>query len=248
VWTVVLCEQLFCVNSCFVWTVVLCEQLFCVSSCFVWAVVLCEQLFCVNSCFVWTVVLCEQLFCVSSCFVWTVVLCEQLFCANSCFVRTVVLCEQLFCANSCFVRTVVLCEQLFSLMIRKMIFEISGWTDTYNDSSKNTNVKYEINKLSTNKRCQLLENILPINETSEQKSNGYCNVDFIFTLDQTKVSLICGIKVIFSALNLYLFLKCISSDLRSLCSLWFDMRSVCYLLCNNTHSDRSGKWHRKCKQ
>jgi len=52
---------------------------------------------------------------------------------------------------------------------------------TNNESSNNTNVKSEINKLSTNKRCQFLENIVPIKETSEQKPNGYCNVDFVFT-------------------------------------------------------------------
>jgi len=58
-----------------------------------------------------------------------------------------------------------LCEQLFSLMIRKKIFEISDRTDTNNESSKNTNVKSDINKVSTNKRCQFLESIVPINET-----------------------------------------------------------------------------------
>jgi len=47
----------------------------------------------------------------------------------------------------------------------------------------NTNVKSEINKLSKNKRCQFLENIVPINETSEQSPNGYCNVDFVFKLE-----------------------------------------------------------------
>jgi len=62
-----------------------------------------------------------------------------------------------------------------------------------------------MNKVSTNKRCQFLENIVPINETSEQNSNGYCNVDFVFTLYQTNASLICGIKVIFSVMKLYLF-------------------------------------------
>jgi hypothetical protein len=61
--------------------------------------------------------------------------------------------------------------------------------------------------------------ILPINETSEQNSNGYCNVDFVFTLDQTNASFICGIKVTFSIMNLYLFLKCIPSDLKSLTAL-----------------------------
>jgi len=133
-------------------------------------------------------------------------------------------------------------------MIRKKIFEISGWTDNNNKSNKNTNVKFNINKLSTNKRCQFLENIVPIDETSEQNSNEYCNVDFVFTLDPPNDSFIWGIKVIFSIMNLYLFLKCMPSDLKSLSSLWFDMRSICYLVCNNMHSYRSGKWHRKCKQ
>jgi hypothetical protein len=36
-----------------------------------------------------------------------------------------------------------------------------------NESSKNTNVNSEINKLSTNKRCHFLEIIVHINETSE---------------------------------------------------------------------------------
>ena len=125
-----------------------------------------------------------------------------------------------------------MCEQLFSLMIRKKIFEISGWTDINIESSKNTNVKSEVNKVSTNKRCQFLENILLINETSERNSNGYYNVDFVFTLDPTNASLICGIKVIFSIMDLYLFLKCITSDFKSLSSLWFDMFCICYLLCN----------------
>jgi hypothetical protein len=74
--------------------------------------------------------------------------------------------------------------------------------DTNKDSSKNTNVKFEINKVSTNKRRQFLENIVRINETSEQNSNGYCNVDFIFTFDPINVSFIFGIKVIFSIMNL----------------------------------------------
>jgi len=54
--------------------------------------------------------------------------------------------------------------------------------------------------------------------------------------------------VLFSVKNLHLFLKCMPSDLKSLSSLWFDMHSACYLLCNNMHSYRSGKWRRKCKQ
>jgi len=74
---------------------------------------------------------------------------------------------------------------------------MSGWTDTNNDSSKTTNVKSEITQVNANKRCQFLENILLINETSEQKSYGYCNVDFVFTLNQTNASVIRDIKVIF---------------------------------------------------
>ena len=64
--------------------------------------------------------------------------------------------------------------------------------------------------------------------------------DFVFMLDPTNASCICGIKVIFSIMNLYLFLKCMPSDLKSLSSLWFDMRSICYLLCKSAHSYRSG--------
>jgi hypothetical protein len=136
----------------------------------------------------------------------------------------------------------------FSLMIRKKIFKISGRTDTNNVSTKNTNVKSETNKVSGNKGCQFLEYIFPINKTSEQNSNGYCNADFVFTLDQTNASFICGIKVIVSTMNLYLFLKCIHFDRSSLFTLWFDMRIICYPLCNNMHSYRNGKWHCKCKQ
>ena len=117
---------------------------------------------------------------------------------------------------------------------------------TNNESSRNTNVKSEINKLSTNKRCQFPENIVHVNETSEQNSNGYCNVDIVFTLDPTNASFICGIMVIFSIMNL--FLKCITSDLKFLSTLWIDIRSICYILCNNMHCYWSGKWHRKCKQ
>ena len=88
-------------------------------------------------------------------------------------------------------------------MRRNKVFEISGWTDTNNDNSKNTNVKSEINKVSTNKRFQFLENIVLINETSEQNANGYCNVEF--TLNQTNASFICGIKVILSVMNFIYF-------------------------------------------
>jgi hypothetical protein len=38
---------------------------------------------------------------------------------------------------------------------------------------------------------------VPINETPEHNSNGYCNGDFVFTLNKTNDSFICGIKVIF---------------------------------------------------
>jgi hypothetical protein len=50
---------------------------------------------------------------------------------------------------------------------------------TNNESSKNTN-KSEINKLRTNNRCQILENIVPINETSEQNPIRYCKKIFIY--------------------------------------------------------------------
>ena len=103
-------------------------------------------------------------------------------------------CFQLVLQICLIISTKFLCEQLFSLMRRNKVFEISGWTDTNNDNSKNTNVKSEINKVSTNKRFQFLENIVLINETSEQNANGYCNVEF--TLNQTNASFICGIKVI----------------------------------------------------
>ena len=71
----------------------------------------------------------------------------------------------------------------FHSWYEKMIFEISGWTDTNNESSKNTYIQSDINKLSINKWCQVFENIVPINETSEENTNGYCNGDFVFTLD-----------------------------------------------------------------
>jgi hypothetical protein len=44
--------------------------------------------------------------------------------------------------------------------------------------------------------------------------------------------------VLFSIIDLYLFVKCVPSDLKSLSPLWFDMRSICYILCNNMHSYR----------
>ena len=65
---------------------------------------------------------------------------------------------------------------------------------------------------------------MPINEISEQKSNGYCNIDFVFTLDQTNASFIFAIST-FSIMNLYLFLKCIPSDR---ISLPFEMRNILF--------------------
>ena len=107
---------------------------------------------------------------------------------------------------------------------------------TNNESTKNTNVKSEINKLNTNNRCQFLDNILPMKETSEHNPNRYCNVDFVFALGLNTCFLYFGIMVLFSIMNLYLFLKCIPSLLKFLSSLCFDMRSFCYLLCNNIDS------------
>ena len=34
---------------------------------------------------------------------------------------------------------------------------------------------------------------------------------------------------------MYLFSKCIPADLKSLGSLWFDLRSFCYPLCSDMH-------------
>jgi len=38
-----------------------------------------------------------------------------------------------------------------------------------------------------------------------QNWNGYCNVDFVFTLDPTNTSFICGIRAIFSIKNFIYF-------------------------------------------
>jgi len=97
---------------------------------------------------------------------------------------------------------------------------------TNNESSKNTNVKSEIDKLTTNNRRHFLENILAINETSGQNPNRHCNVDFLFTLGSNKNFLYLWYNGTFSIMNLYLFLKCISFDLKSLSSVWFDIRSM----------------------
>jgi hypothetical protein len=48
----------------------------------------------------------------------------------------------------------------------------------------------------------------------------------------------------FGIVPLYLLLKYVSCDLKSLCSLQFDMRSVRYLLYNGMNSYKSGKWRR----
>jgi hypothetical protein len=71
-------------------------------------------------------------------------------------------------------------------MKRKKIFRISGTADANNESSKNTYVKPEINRLSTDKRCHFLEMIAPINETPEHKQDEYCNVDFVFIFRSNK--------------------------------------------------------------
>jgi len=54
------------------------------------------------------------------------------------------------------------------------------------ESSSNKNFKPDTNKLSTNKRCQFLENIVIRSEVSEQNLNGYCKVDFVFSLESNK--------------------------------------------------------------
>ena len=74
-----------------------------------------------------------------------------------------------------------LCEQLFSRMIRERSSKYQVEQDTNNDRSENTNVKSEINKVNTNKRCQFLENIGSIKETSEQNSNNSKPGHTVFT-------------------------------------------------------------------
>jgi hypothetical protein len=51
-----------------------------------------------------------------------------------------------------------------------------------NESSKNTDIKPDLNQPSTNKRWQLLENIVIRDEISEQNPNGYSNAEFVFRL------------------------------------------------------------------
>jgi cell division protein FtsL len=67
----------------------------------------------------------------------------------------------------------------FLLMKQRKIFEIPIKVNRFkfvinNESSKNTDVKPDINQLSTNKRCQFLENIVIRGEISEQNPNLYC--------------------------------------------------------------------------
>jgi len=44
----------------------------------------------------------------------------------------------------------------------------------------------------------------------------------------------------FNIMNLCLLLKFIPFEFKSLSSVWFGMRSICYLLCINMHIYRSG--------
>ena len=115
-----------------------------------------------------------------------------------------------------------------------------------NKRSNTTDIKPNINQLSTNKICQFLEMTVINDEISEQNPNGYCNVDFVFRLGSN----ICfhDIKVLFCIMNLHLFVIYTPPHHKSLGSLRFDVRSVCYLLCNDIHRYRRGKWCRKCKR
>jgi hypothetical protein len=81
--------------------------------------------------------------------------------------------------------TIYLCEVVFTHEMKKDLRNIRMnryQFVTSNESRKNTNVKSETNRLNTNKRCQFLENIVPMKKTSEQNPIGYCNVDFLFKL------------------------------------------------------------------
>ena len=107
---------------------------------------------------------------------------------------------------------------------------------TSNESSKNTNEKLEIYKLSTNKSYQFLENIANRDETSEQKPNEYCKVDFVFRLGSNIWFLYLWHHGTFLYREIIFILKLITSDLKSLSSLQSDTHSICYLLCSNMHS------------
>ena len=103
-----------------------------------------------------------------------------------------------------------LCERLFCTHEAKKYLRDTSMNRyqfvTSNESKKNTNGKLDNNKLSTNKRRQFLENIVTIDETSEQKPNEYCNVDFVFRLGSNKCFLYLWHHGTFIIMNLYLFL------------------------------------------
>lgn len=57
-------------------------------------------------------------------------------------------------------------------------------------------------------------------------------------LDQKMPGLFMASWYCFRIKDLYLFLKCIWANRTSLCSQRFDIRSVCYLLCNDKYRHR----------
>jgi len=132
------------------------------------------------------------------------------------------------------------CEQLFSIMKRKVELRNIRMNRyqcvTNNDSNMNTVVKSEMNKLSTNKGCQVLADTVPVNGTSEQNPNGYCNIDFVYTLAPNKCFLYLWHHDTFWYHEFMFILECITPHFRSLNSLSFEMRSICYLPCNTSHS------------
>jgi len=87
---------------------------------------------------------------------------------------------------------------------------------------------------------------MPINEISEQNPNGHCNVDFVFTLGSNKCFLYMCHHGTVSIMNLYLFLKCIFSDLKTYSSLFLTC-VVSVIFCAITCGYWNGKWHCKCK-
>ena len=100
----------------------------------------------------------------------------------------------------------------------------------------NTNVKPDIKKLNKNKRFQFIENIVMRYQNRTRMHVGM-QISYLY-LDPKMPGLLMASRYCFRIMNLYLFLKCVWSNRTSLCSLRFDMRSVCYLFCNDKHRRR----------
>jgi len=124
-------------------------------------------------------------------------------------------------------------ERLFSLMKRKNIFEISGRTDTSLSSVMRAGRTQTITLILINyaqtKNASFLKTLwLEMRHQNRTRMNIILLILYL-GWNLTNASFIFGIMVLFSIMKLYLFLKCIRSDLRSLSSLQFDVCIICYL-------------------